>query len=261
MLFSPLEQFEFGILKSIFITYNDLIFFDVSFTNLSYSIFIVLSVYFFFNSLVFLKNDTKLLSNPIKNFFEKIILFIFSTLKDNLKWSDILYFSLIFCIFIFILFSNVIGVFPYTYTITGHLIVTFGLAFCVFLGLNIIGYRIHRSYIFSLLLPSGVPFAISPLLVVIEFISYSFRVISLSVRLFANIMAGHTLLAVIFSFNHFLIAVSSTSILIFFIPIIVLPCLLLVLALIGLEFGVALIQAYVFTLLCTMYLHDAKYLH
>lgn len=261
MFLSPLEQFEFGILKAIYITFNDALFFDISFTNLSYSIFIILSVYFFFNYLIFFTNDTKILSNPLKLFFEKVILFIFVTLKDNLKWSDILYFSLILCIFQFILFSNVIGVFPYTYTVTGHIIVTFGIAFCVFLGLNIIGYRIHRAHIFSLLLPEGVPFAISFLLIIIEFISYNFRVVSLSVRLFANIMAGHTLLAVIFGFNHFLIAINSTSILIMLIPIFVLPVLLLVLALIALEFGVALIQAYVFTLLCTMYIHDAKYLH
>jgi ATP synthase subunit 6 len=182
-------------------------------------------------------------------------------LKDNLSWSDIIYFVLLYTIFIFILFSNIVGIFPYTFTITGHLVVTFGIAFCIFLGLNIIGYRIHTSYLLSLLLPSGVPFAISSLLIIIEFISYNFRVISLSVRLFANIMAGHTLLAVIFGFNRFLLTIKTTNILVFIMPLIILPCLLLVIALIGLEFGVAVIQAYVFTLLCTMYLHDAKYLH
>jgi ATP synthase subunit 6 len=113
----------------------------------------------------------------------------------------------------------------------------------------------------SLLLPNGVPFSISSLLIIIEFISYNFRVISLSVRLFANIMAGHTLLAVIYSFNHFVIAINSTNFLITILPIILLPCITLILCLLGLEFGVALIQAYVFTLLCTMYLHDAKFLH
>jgi ATP synthase subunit 6 len=261
MLFSPLEQFEFGALNFIFLSFDNLKFLDFSFTNLSYSIFIVLGVFFFFNNLVFLSNDNKILSNPMKFIFEKIYLFIFNTLKDNLKWNDILYFSLISCIFLFIFFSNVIGVFPYTYTITGHIIVTFSLAFCVFLGLNILGFRIHGSFIFSLLLPEGVPFVISSLLILIEFISYNFRVISLSVRLFANIMAGHTLLAVIFGFNHFLIAINSHSFIILFLPVIALPCLLLILALISLEFGVALIQAYVFTLLCVMYLHDAKYLH
>ena len=113
----------------------------------------------------------------------------------------------------------------------------------------------------TLLLPSGVPFSISSLLIIIEFISYNFRVISLSVRLFANIMAGHTLLAVIFGFNRFLLTIKATNIFVLIIPILVLPCLILVIALMGLELGVAIIQAYVFTLLCTMYLHDGKYLH
>ncbi len=206
-------------------------------------------------------SDDKVFNNPIQNFIEKVISFILNLLKENLSWSDIIYFVLLYTIFIFILFSNIVGIFPYTFTITGHLVITFGVAFCIFLGLNIIGYKIHASFLLTLLLPSGVPFAISSLLILIEFISYNFRVISLSVRLFANIMAGHTLLAVIFSFNRFLLTIKTGFIATFLIPIIVLPCLLLVIALIGLEFGVALIQAYVFTLLCTMYLHDAKYLH
>lgn len=212
--------------------------------------------------LIFSNFGEKVLKNPIQHCLESIVIFIINLLKDNLSWSEVVYFTLLFTTFVFILLANVVGIFPYTFTVTGHLIITFGIAFFIFLGLNIIGYIKHSSFLLSLLLPNGVPFAISSLLILIEFISYNFRVISLSVRLFANIMAGHTLLAVIFSFNKFLLSLKFKKILIsFLIPLILLPCIFLVIALIGLEFGVALIQAYVFTLLCTMYLHDVKYLH
>ena len=261
-MFSPLEQFEIGIFYALFIdTFSFFGVLDLSFTNLSIFIFVVGFIYYIIKLWIFSLNDEKVFRNPMQNFMEQIIGFILNMLKTNLSWSDIIYFVLLYTVFIFVLFSNIVGIFPYTFTVTGHLAVTFGIAFCVFLGLNIIGYRIHTSFLLTLLLPSGVPFAISSLLILIEFISYNFRVISLSVRLFANIMAGHTLLAVIFGFNRFLLTIKTTHIFALLIPIIVLPCLILVVMLIGLEFGVALIQAYVFTLLCTMYLHDAKYLH
>ncbi len=262
-MFSPLEQFEIGIFYSFFVNTftNSFLVLDLSFTNLSFFIFITCFIYYIIKVWIFSEKDEKVFSNPIQNFMEQIIVFILNLLKTNLSWSDIIYFILLYTIFIFVLFSNIVGVFPYTFTVTGHLAVTFGIAFCIFLGLNIIGYRIHTSFLLTLLLPSGVPFALSSLLILIEFISYNFRVISLSVRLFANIMAGHTLLAVIFSFNRFLLTIKTTHFFIFLIPIIVLPCLILVVMLMALEFGVAVIQAYVFTLLCTMYLHDSKYLH
>jgi ATP synthase subunit 6 len=261
-MFSPLEQFEVGVFYALFFDiFSFLGVLDFSFTNLSIFILIIGFIYVILIFLIFSFNGEKVLRNPIQNFMEGVIDFILNILKTNLSWSDIIYFILLYSIFVFVLFSNIIGIFPYTFTVTGHLAITFGIAFCIFIGLNIIGYRIHTSFLLTLLLPSGVPFIISSLLIIIEFISYNFRVISLSVRLFANIMAGHTLLAVIFGFNRFVLTIKTANILILFIPIILLPCLILVIMLIGLEFGVALIQAYVFTLLCTMYLHDAKYLH
>lgn len=257
-LASPLEQFELGILKEILVCDKGL---NFGFSNLSFFFFILVACYLIFYVLIFKNKSEKVLANPFQIFFEQVHLFIFNTLIENLKWNDIKYFALILTTFQIILFSNIIGIFPYTFTITGHLVVTFGIAFCIFLGLNIIGYIKHRSNILSLLLPEGVPFAISSLLIIIEFISYNFRVISLSVRLFANIMAGHTLLAVIFSFNHYLLAINAKSMMIVLLPVILFPILALILALMSLEVGVAMIQAYVFTLLCVMYLHDAKYLH
>jgi F-type H+-transporting ATPase subunit a len=261
-MFSPLEQFEIGILYTIWVdTFSFLEIVDISFTNLSLFLFITFFVYYVIKSWVFAYDGEKVLGNPIQYFMELLVSFIINLLKNNLTWSDVVYFGLLYTIFIFVLFSNIIGVFPYTFTVTGHLAITFGVAFCVFLGLNIIGYRIHTSFLLTLLLPSGVPFSISSLLILIEFISYNFRVISLSVRLFANIMAGHTLLAVIFSFNHFLVTIKASYIVMLLLPLVLLPCIILIIMLMVLEFGVAVIQAYVFTLLCTMYLYDAKYLH
>lgn len=260
-MISPLEQFAIGNIFEIFLLTNSN-FIDISFSNLSFFIFLVIFFFIILFYLIYNKNNEKVLKNPTQSFLENITFFILNLLKENLSLSNVVYFTFLFSIFIFILFSNVIGIFPYTFTVTGHLVITFGIAFFVFLGLNIIGYKKHYSFLLSLLLPDGVPFVISPLLIIIEFISYNFRVISLSVRLFANIMAGHTLLAVIFSFNRFLLQIKTNSI--FFsvlVLFIIIPAIILVILLIGLEFGVALIQAYVFTLLCTMYLYDTKFLH
>jgi len=259
-LFSPLDQFELGVIKGIFIISNNNLF-DISLTNLSFfllsSLFLIVSLV----KVVFYVKSQKILSNPFQLFLGKVTIFIVSLVKENLNSTNLIYFTFLLSIFFLILFSNILGTFPYSFAVTSHLVVTFSIAFCVFFGLNFIGYNIHHSRMFSLLLPQGVPYYISSLLVLIEFISYNFRVISLSVRLFANIMAGHTLLAVIYGFNHFVISSANTSSLIFILPLVLLPCVSIVLLLIGLELAVAIIQAYVFILLCTLYLHDAKYLH
>ena len=255
-----MEQFEVGALKFIFIIYENT-YIELSFTSLSFFLCVLIIFFFTLFSLVYRGKLNNVLSNPLQKIIEKLILLVALTLKDNLKKEDVNYLGFILSILFFILGSNVIGVFPYTFALTGHLYITFSIAFCIFLGLNVIGFMTHGSVMLSLLLPQGISFIISSLLILIEFISYNFRVISLSVRLFANIMAGHTLLMVVYSFNFFLVSKASNSLLITILPLFVLPSILLVLALIGLEFGVALIQAYVFTLLSIMYLYDAKYLH
>lgn len=210
----------------------------------------------------FENNDIKVLPNPFQLLFELIFFSILKLIIDNLRKTDVNFFSLIIAIFLLILGLNLLGVFPYTFAVTGHLFITFSFAFCIFLGLNIVGFRLHGSNMLGLLLPQGIAVLISSLLISIEFISYNFRVISLSVRLFANIMAGHTLLLVINTFNFFLVKCSSKNILLLILsPSIVLIPVCLVLALVVLELGVAMIQGYVFTLLSIMYTADAKYLH
>ena len=254
-----MEQFELGVLQSFFFNFYTF-FIDFSFTNLSFFLFFFL-FFIFFIQFYLIKKINKILSNPLQFFFEKMVLFIINLLKENLKKKDIALFLFAFSILIFIFCSNLLGVFPYTFAITGHLCITFCIAFCIFFGLNFIGFVTHGSYIFSLLLPKGISFIISTLLILIEFISYNFRVISLSVRLFANIMAGHTLLMVVYTFNFFLLKKTSHNFLIVISPAVILPSIVLVLGLICLEFGVAIIQAYVFTLLSIMYFYDAVYLH
>jgi ATP synthase subunit 6 len=166
------------------------------------------------------------------------------------------YFPFIFSIFSFILLSNLIGLVPYSFTTTSQLIVTFSLAFFIFLGINIICVRKHKLFFFSLFLPSGSSLVLAFILVPIEVVSYFVRPVSLSVRLFANMMAGHTLLKVIAGFAWSMMSCGKSLLLLMhFIPLLILVIVM------GLEFGVALIQAYVFTILVCIYLNDAINLH
>ena len=153
------------------------------------------------------------------------------------------------------LISNLIGLVPYSFTITSHIIVTFGLALMVFVGVTIISIKEHGLHMLSLFIPSGTSLALAFLLVPIEIISYVFRPISLSLRLFANMMAGHALLKVIAGFAWSMMTAGGLLFLAHFFPLVVL------ILLIGLELGVAFIQAYVFTILSCMYLNDAINLH
>lgn len=263
MIYTPLEQFELGLFKLIFLSSDyDAYFLDLSWNNLS--LFFLVFLFFYYNLFLLQHKNgiwSKILSYPVQGFSISILFFILITLRDNLQLIDLKYYNLTLSLFFLVLFSNVIGIAPYTYAVTGHLIVTFSLAFCIFFGVNIIGALVNGMYMLSLLLPGGISFIIAPLLIIIEFISYNFRVVSLSVRLFANIMAGHTLMVVVHGFNFFLITKFSTTSGIFLLPILLAPTILLIVALVVLELGVALIQAYVFMLLTVMYLYDAKYLH
>jgi F-type H+-transporting ATPase subunit a len=154
------------------------------------------------------------------------------------------------------LFCNLIGLIPYSFTLTSHLIITFFLSFSVFIGVNLIGFERHTFALFSLIIPANSSLILALVLVPIEFVSYIAKPISLGVRLFINLMAGHTLLKVILGFSWSLILVDS---LFYFILHLIPLCLLVILM--GLELGVALIQAYVFTILTCIYLNDSINLH
>jgi F-type H+-transporting ATPase subunit a len=165
------------------------------------------------------------------------------------------FFPFVFTLFFFILFGNLLGVFPYFFTFTSHIMVTLALALLVFVLVTVVAIKEHGLHFFSYFLPQGIPVVLAPLLVVIEVISYLSRIISLSVRLFANMMAGHVMLEV---FGAFIIMLGGFGLLGY------VPAALsfgLNTILIGFELLVAALQAYVFAVLTCIYLHDAVHLH
>jgi F-type H+-transporting ATPase subunit a len=165
------------------------------------------------------------------------------------------YFPFISVLFSFILFSNLIGLIPYSFTVTSHLIVTFTLSVAIFIGINIICIKRHKLHMLSLFIPANTSFGLALLLVPIEFVSYIFKPISLGVRLFANLMAGHTLLKVIVGFAWSMLLLEDLLSVAHILPLLILVILM------GLELGVAIIQAYVFTILTCIYLNDGINLH
>ncbi len=174
--------------------------------------------------------------------------FIANMLRDNVGTEGRKYFPFIFTLFMFVLAGNFIGMVPYTFTYTSHIVVTFVMAVFVFVSVTVIGFAKHGLKFLGIFLPSGVPIAMAPLLIPIELLSYLTRPVSLALRLFANLTAGHTMLKV---FASFIPALGIAGI----VP------LALVVGLTGLEFIIAFLQAYVFTILSCVYLNDALHLH
>jgi F-type H+-transporting ATPase subunit a len=165
------------------------------------------------------------------------------------------FFPFVFTLFFFILFGNLMGVFPYAFTFTSHIAVTLALSLLVFILVTAVALKLHGLHFFSYFVPPGVPVALAPLMVLIEVISYLSRIISLSVRLFANMMAGHVMLEV---FGAFIVMLGAAG-LIGWVPAGL--SLAVNTALIGFELLVAVLQAYVFAVLTCIYLHDAVHLH
>ena len=175
--------------------------------------------------------------------------FIADMIQENIGTEGMRYFPFIFSLFMFILFCNMLGMLPYSFTVTSHLIVTFALAATVFMLVTLVGFARHGIGFLKLFVPSGIPLVLMPLLVVIELISYLTRPVSLSVRLFGNMMAGHTMLKI---FGSFVVGLSSAGLA----PLAIAPFALMV-AFTGLELLIAGLQAYVFTILTCIYLNEA----
>lgn len=165
------------------------------------------------------------------------------------------YFPFIFALFIFILINNLIGMVPYSFASTSHFILTFSISFTVVLGATILGFQKHGLKFFSLFVPAGCPLGLLPLLVLIEFISYLARNISLGLRLAANILSGHMLLNILSGFAY---NIMTSSFLFFFVGLIPLA---FIIAFSGLELGIAFIQAQVFVVLTCSYIKDGLDLH
>ncbi len=166
------------------------------------------------------------------------------------------FFPFVFCLFMFVLFGNLLGLLPFAFTFTSHIAVTFALAALVFILVTVVALSIHGTHFFSYFFPEGAPKILAPLIIPIEVISYLSRPVSLSVRLFANMVAGHVMLKV---FATFVVMIGSTAG-VFGIIGAALPLAVNV-ALVGFELLVAFLQAYVFAILTSIYLHDAVHLH
>ena len=165
------------------------------------------------------------------------------------------YFPFLFALFIFILINNLVGLVPYSFAATSHFVLTFYLSFTIVLGATILGFQKHGLEFFSLLVPAGCPLALLPLLVLIEFISYLARNISLGLRLGANILSGHMLLHILAGFTY---NIMTSGIIFFFLGLIPLA---FIVAFSGLELGIAFIQAQVFVVLTASYIKDGLDLH
>lgn len=219
---------------------------DLSFTNSSLAVVVAaasICVLFAFG----IKNKS-LAPNRLQAFIEKTYILISGLIDNNVGIQGRQYFPFVFSIFFFVLFGNLTGMAPYMFTFTSHIIATFALAMVVFLFVTILGIAKHGFKFLSLFAPKGLPPFLLPLIVPVEMISYLARPLSLAVRLFANMMAGHTMMKVFAGFAAMLGAYG-------FLPIGVNVILT------GFEIVIAIIQAYVFTILTCVYLNDAIHLH
>ena len=250
MILTPLEQFQIISLFSF-----NLLCFDFSFTNLFLISLITLLFYNLIVSFSMKYNSLFVVPHNWQVCLEILNETVSSLLYDNINKEGEKYFPFISVIFIYIILVNLIGLIPYSFTVTSHLIITLSMSFSIFIGVNIICIKLYKSHMLSLFLPANTSFALALLLVPIEFVSYIFRPISLGVRLFANLMAGHTLLKVIIGFAWAMLLLENFLSIFHIIPLLVIVILL------GLELAVALIQAYVFTILTCIYLNDGINLH
>jgi len=239
---NPLQQFEVKTLVPIQL--GDV---DASLTNAG--LFMIITVAAITLFLTLSMRQKSLVPGRWQSMAELSYEFIAGMIRDNVGAEGRKYFPFVFSLFMFILFANLIGLIPYSFTFTSHIVVTFAMAAFVFIGVTIIAIVRHKLHFFSFFLPSGVPMVMAPVLVPIEVLSYLSRPVSLSIRLFANMMAGHTMMKVFAGFVIPLGIIGGWA------PLTV------DVALTAFEFLVAFLQAYVFTVLTCLYLNDAIHLH
>jgi ATP synthase subunit 6 len=252
-LTSPLEQFS---TNPIFPILGYLL--DFSFTT-GAIVFTLISLFsvLFVCSLIKPNSFTYyIIPNSWQYAIERLNLLIISLVTENVKDKKAQsLIPLVYFVFHFNLLMNMFGLIPYSFTITSHIIVTFFMALVIFIGIQIIGVRKHNIHYFCMLLPPDTSTTLAFLLVPIEFLSFISKPISLAIRLFANMMAGHTLLKVIAGFSSTMISCGGLMVLWSYVPMLVL------LILIYLEAVVAMIQTFVFSILIAIYLNEALNLH
>ena len=250
LILNPLEQFSLVTLLPLGGSA-----FNISITNATLFLFLTAFIAYGIFRLAMLNatvvpNNWQYIAESLYNFVNEELA---KKLIANDKGRE--YFPFIFTLFIFILISNELGMIPYTFTVTSHLFVTFSMGMMMFIALLVVGFGTHGLHFFAFFVPPGCPLWIIPMLIGIELVSFFFRVISISVRLFANIMAGHALFKILSGFAWAMLSagiigyIGSFAILAF------------ILAFTALEVVIAFIQAYIFALLTCLYLNDAIHLH
>lgn len=249
---SPLDQFE--IRRYLSIDGPLAIAGNISLTNIG--LYIIIAGLIITASSVLLNNENRIIWNKWSLILETVYATVHSiTVSQINKTRGQVYFPFIYTLFIFILISNLISLVPYSFASTSHFILTFFLSFSIVFGATILGLARHGFKFFSLFVPSGCPLGLLPLLVVIEFISYLSRNVSLGLRLAANILSGHMLLSILSGFTY---NIMTSGIISFFLGL--LPFAFIT-AFSGLEIGIAFIQAQVFVVLTCSYIKDCLDLH
>jgi F-type H+-transporting ATPase subunit a len=226
---------------------------DLSFTNAS--LFMALAILGIAAFLTLGIQRRAMVPGRLQSMVEMSYEFIANTVRSAAGDEGMKYFPFVFSLFLFVLFCNLLGMMPYSFTVTSHIIVTFALAMLVFVTVLAIGFARHGLHFFSLFVPSGVPGWLMPIIVPIEVISFLSRPISLSVRLFANMLAGHTMLKVFAGFIVSMLGAGGAVALMSPLP------MLGIIFVTGLEFLIAFLQAFVFAVLTSIYLNDAIHLH
>lgn len=252
---SPLDQFSIHPIMDLHMGN-----YYFSFTNSSLFLLLTLGLVLLLIFVVTKKGGGKLVPNAWQSLVELIYDFVLNLVNEqigghsgNVKQK---FFPCVLVTFTFLLFCNLQGMIPFSFTVTSHFLITLALSFSILIGITIVGFQRHGLHFFSFLLPAGVPLPLAPFLVLLELISYCFRALSLGIRLFANMMAGHSLVKILSGFAWTMLFLNNIF---YFIGD--LGPLFIVLALTGLELGVAILQAYVFTILICIYLNDAINLH
>jgi ATP synthase subunit 6 len=248
MFFSPLEQFEVVVYKAV----NVLGLFYFTITNVTGFLLLGFLVFPWIVYMNYSVLGSKLIPTRWQLIVESVYSFVLGLVKEQLGREGLKFFPLLFLTFVFIASANLMGLLPYAFTTTSHIILTFTLAFAYNFSFIIIGFARHKLQFLRLFVPSGIKGPLLVLITVIEVFSYSIRSISLSVRLFANMLAGHTLIHLVLTFalvvlksNYFFLVVAP---LVFFV------------AIFALEFVIALVQAYVFVLLLCIYLNETLHI-
>lgn len=245
----PLHQFQ--IQRYLPINIGGL---DASFSNSA--LYMVITVALITGLIVYGMRGRALVPTRMQSLAELFYEFVANLVRDNAGPDARKYFPFVFSLFMFIMIGNLLGLIPGTFTFTSHIIVTFGLALTVFVFVTLLGLIKHGFHFFTLFMPQGVPMALAPILIPIEVLSYLSRPVSLSIRLFANMMAGHTMLKVFGGFSVLLGgALGGLGYTVGILPLVI------NIALVGFEILVAMLQAYVFTILTCLYIRDALELH